>query len=393
MNYFQKRYRIVSQLLLLILIGCQSPDSISGRIENAPKDSKIYLIKPGNLRSVAAPYFGTVVDSASIFSNGDFNFSDMPEIKTSELFELAVQPQGKAPNYLKTENPLEANFMPIVLEPGSHVSIYSDWFQFQKRYSIKMPSKNNKALLKLRDINVQAFKTYLNNKNWHVEDGSELLAKEKALLNYQKALMNFANETKELLPALVALRWVSPENDYERVPEFLVEQCKSRKKNYPEHPWVKELCEMASPENLPVLVGSTFPNLKLPLISGDTLDIKTMMGKKLTIVDLWASWCAPCRKENREILVPLWDKYHDQGLNIIAYGLESDLSYWKTAAERDGADRWFQASDLQGDDADFLKKIRVQTIPANFILDAEGMVIAKNLHGKALEHLVNTYFE
>ncbi|HKK12732.1 MAG TPA: hypothetical protein VJ945_07860, partial [Flavobacteriaceae bacterium] len=80
-------------------------------------------------------------------------------------------------------------------------------------------------------------------------------------------------------------------------------------------------------------------------------------------------------------------------LQIIAYGLESDASAWSTAAERDGANRWLQASDLQGDDAPFLKKIRVRTIPANFILDDKGVVIAKNVHGEALEDLVKSQME
>jgi len=108
---------------------------------------------------------------------------------------------------------------------------------------------------------------------------------------------------------------------------------------------------------------------------------------------LWASWCAPCRKENREVLVPIWNEYHDQGLQIVAYGLESDESAWRAALERDGANRWNHASDLQGDDAPFLKKIRVRTIPANFILDDKGVVMAKNVHGKALMDLVKSYMK
>ena len=195
------------------------------------------------------------------------------------------------------------------------------------------------------------------------------------------------------MPALVALRWVSPENDYERVPEFLVRQCNKWKKKQPDHPWVKQLCKESDPSNLPVLVGDVFPNLKLPMLTKDTLSLKDQLGNKLTIIDLWASWCAPCRKENREVLVPIWDEYHDQGLQIIAYGLESNESAWRAAAERDGANRWLQASDLQGDDAPFLKKIRVQTIPANFILDDKGVVMAKNVHGKDLMDLVKSYMK
>ena len=129
------------------------------------------------------------------------------------------------------------------------------------------------------------------------------------------------------------------------------------------------------------------------MLTKDTLFLKDQLGKKLTIIDLWASWCAPCRKENREVLVPIWDEYHTQGLQIIAYGLESDASSWREAAERDGANRWLQASDLQGDDALFLKKIRIQTIPANFVLNDKGVVIAKNVHGRDLMNLVKIYMK
>jgi thiol-disulfide isomerase/thioredoxin len=140
-------------------------------------------------------------------------------------------------------------------------------------------------------------------------------------------------------------------------------------------------------------VGDVFPDIKLPSISKDTLSIKDNLGNKLTIIDLWASWCAPCRKENRNILAPLWDEFNNQGLQIIAYGLESSATAWEDAVTRDGANRWLQTSDLQGDDAPFLKKIRVQTIPANFILDEKGVVIAKNIHREALMDFVKSYMK
>nr|WP_299317936.1 TlpA disulfide reductase family protein [uncultured Maribacter sp.] len=139
-------------------------------------------------------------------------------------------------------------------------------------------------------------------------------------------------------------------------------------------------------------MGDKFPNIQLPLLSKDTVYIKDVLGEKLTIIDLWASWCAPCRLENRKVLVPLYNEYHDQGLQIVAYALESDEAAWKAAAARDGTDRWLQSSDLKGDDAPFLKKIRVRTIPANFILDSNEVVIAKNLHGQDLMDLVKGSF-
>lgn len=381
-------------LMTLTLIACHSPAYISGNLEGAKnKDIKVYLIEPVTIREVAASYLGKVIDSSTVNSDGFFEFHNLPKTKEPVLLELAIQVSGKAPNYLQTDNPIGANYMPILWRLGEPLQIIAKLDEFQKSFSIKHPSEINKALLDLRDINEKAYQIYLAGKHWQVEDGSQLLEKEHAILKYQTELMKFADSTQYLIPALVALRWVSPKNDYERVPEFLVSQCNKWKKKQPNHAWVNQLCNESNPSNLPVLVGDVFPNLKLPLLTKDTLSLKDELGSKLTIIDLWASWCAPCRVENREFLLPIWNEYHDRGLQIVAYGLESDESAWRAAAERDGANRWIQASDLQGDDASFLKKIRVRTIPANFVLDDKGVVIAKNVHGKDLMELVRSYLK
>ena len=381
-------------LIILTLVACDSPAYISGRIEAIEKkDIKIYLIQPESLREVAASFFGKVIDSAVVDSDGSFAFRNVPKTKEPVLLEIAIQLPGMPPNYLQTEDPIRSNYMPILWQLGEPLQITAKLDEFQKSFSIEQPSEINKALLGLRDINQKAYQTYLAGKHWQIEDGSQLLEKEHAVLQYQKELINFADSIPHLMPALVALRWVSPVHYYERVPEFLVRQCNKWKNKQPDHPWVKQLCKQSEPSNLPVLVGDVFPNFKFPMITKDTLSLKDQLGKKLTIIDLWATWCAPCRKENREVLVPIWDEYHDQGLQIVAYGLESDESAWRAAVERDGADRWLHASDMQGDDTPFLKKIRVRTIPANFILDDKGLVMAKNVHGKALMDWVKNYME
>ena len=386
---------IISLFLISSLIACTSPAGISGKIEGVGNEGvMVYLIKPENLQEVSASFFGKVIDSAEINSDGSFEFPNLSQINESELLEIAVQPSGRASNYLvEITDEKQSNYMPLVRQPREDLVVKAKIDEFQESFTIENPSKVNSAMLHLRDIKKRAFETYLQGKHWQVENGSQLLEKEHAILKYQNALIDFANNTEHLLPALVALRWVSPQNDYERVPEFLVYQCSRWKKKQPEHAWVKQLCQRSDPTTLPVLVGDVFPNLKLPLMSKDTVALKDVMGEKMTIIDLWASWCAPCRKENRDFLVPLWKEYHDQGLQIIAYGLETNESAWKTAADRDNANLWLQASDLKGDDAEFLKRIRVKTIPANFILDNKGVVVAKNLHGEALVTFIKTFMK
>jgi thiol-disulfide isomerase/thioredoxin len=378
----------------LTLVACNAPADISGRLEGLPQeDARIYLIQPETLREVAASYLGKVIDSAIVQADGSFAFHHLPKTEVPVLLQLAVQPTGKAPNYLQTNDPMRANYMPILWQAGERLQITASFHAFQKSFALEQPSAVNAALLALRDIKAQAYQTHLDEKQGAVTDDGALLAQEHARLQYRTALMSFAKSTPHLMPAMVALRWVSPAHDYERVPEFLVHQCTKWVAKQPDHPWVKELCKAGDPTNLPVLVGDAFPNLKLPLSTKDTLPLNDLLGKKLTIIDLWASWCAPCRKENREVLAPLWDAYHDQGLQIIAYALENDETVWNAAAARDGANRWYQASDVQGDDAPFLKQIRVRTIPANFILDHKGVVLAKNVHGTDIMELVKNHME
>ena len=379
-------------LMVLTFTACQSPAFISGKLEGKVKsDLRVYLIEPGTLREVAASYYGKVIDSAYVNSDGSFEFHNLPTTTEPVLIEIALQLSGKASNYLQTDDPSKSNYMPILWQSGKNIHITAKINEFQKSFSIEHPSASNKALLNLRDISIKAYQTYLAGEHWQVEEGGQLLEMEHAILQYQTKLIQFADSTKYLVPALVAIRWVSPENDFERLPEFLVSQCHKWNKIQPDHPWVKQLCKESDPINLPVLVGDVFPNLKFPAISKDTLTLKELLGDKLTIIDLWASWCAPCRMENREVLVPIWDEYHNQGLQIVAYGLESDESSWREAVQRDGASSWFHGSDLKGDDAPILKKIRIQTIPANFILNDKGVVLAKNVHGKALKDWVKNY--
>ena len=376
------------------LSSCESPTGISGEItgENT-ENTKVFLIQPESLHDLAASYFGKIIDSATVDSKGNFSFMNLPKSAEPMLLEFVVQLNGELPTFLENDNPSKSNYLPLFYQNGEFINISAKLDEFQKTVSIENPSEINKDILKARDVNQKAYASFLQGKEYDVYNGDQLMAKEHAILDYQKELMNFANNTPHLIPALIALRWVSPLNDYERVPEFLVNQCKKWQELKPEHPWTQELCAQSQPSNLPVLIGSEFPNLSLPMITNDTLMLHSQLGDKLTIIDLWASWCAPCRTENREVLVPIWEKYHDQGVQIIGYSLEGNAEGWQAAVKIDGADRWLHSSELQGDNTPILNKIRVKTIPANFILNEKGVVLAKNIHGQDLINWVENYLK
>ncbi len=355
----------------------------------------VYLLDPGSWGGIGGSFAGTVLDSAIIREDGQFAFATMPDASEPMLLELAVQRKGGAffANRLDNESPTTANYFPIVWKNGEAISISAAAAHFQKTFSIKNPSQENTAMMQLRDIRQAAFDQFLAGKAAGAHDESALLDEEKAFQSFQKPMMQFAEETTYLLPALTAIRWVSIEQDYERVPEFMVSQAEKWKAAAPGHPWVAQLAVVGDRKSLPVLVGDEIPDYPMPMLSGDTIPLRQLLGKRLTVLDLWASWCAPCRKQNRNHLVPLWDKYHAAGFQVVGYALDADRGTWASAIEKDGADRWPHASDLRGDDAPLFKELRLTTIPANFVLDAAGKVVAKNLHGEELAAFVEHYFQ
>jgi thiol-disulfide isomerase/thioredoxin len=104
---------------------------------------------------------------------------------------------------------------------------------------------------------------------------------------------------------------------------------------------------------------------------------------KVTVIDFWASWCGPCRAENPNV-VALYNELHSKGLNIIGVSLDEDAAKWKAAIAKDKLS-WIQVSNLKGWEDLIATAYEVDQIPATFILDAQGNIVAKNLSGEELK--------
>lgn len=119
-----------------------------------------------------------------------------------------------------------------------------------------------------------------------------------------------------------------------------------------------------------------------PNPEGKTISLKESLGK-VTIVDFWASWCGPCRKENPNV-VAIYNELHSKGLNIIGVSLDEDPVKWKDAIAKDKL-IWTQVSNLKGWEEPIAKQYKVESIPATFILDQSGNVVAQDLRGDELK--------
>ena len=127
--------------------------------------------------------------------------------------------------------------------------------------------------------------------------------------------------------------------------------------------------------------GNVAPDFSGPTPDGKTLSLKQAMGK-LTIIDFWASWCGPCRKENPNV-VALYNEFHAKGLNIIGVSLDKDDAKWKEAIAKDGL-TWNHVSNLQFWSDPIAVLYNIKSIPATYIIDEKGVIIAKNLRGEEL---------
>ncbi|RTE51756.1 AhpC/TSA family protein [Arenibacter aquaticus] len=143
-----------------------------------------------------------------------------------------------------------------------------------------------------------------------------------------------------------------------------------------------EAAKAKEEKNKSTAIGATAPNFSGPTPEGKELSLKDAMGK-VTIIDFWAAWCKPCRVENPNV-VKIYNKYHSKGLNIIGVSLDRKAEDWKKAIEDDNL-AWNHISNLDYFNDAVAKLYNIEAIPATFILDENGVIVAKNLRGPELE--------
>ncbi len=138
-----------------------------------------------------------------------------------------------------------------------------------------------------------------------------------------------------------------------------------------------------------IAIGAQGAPLVGPSLDGETLSLRDYRGK-IVLVDFWASWCVPCRVENRHYR-DLLDTYSSRGFEVFAVNLDDSYSIWKTASRRDRV-TWPQISDSLGWDSPLAAAYNVSALPMSFLLDRNGRIIARNLRGEQLVAKLETVF-
>jgi peroxiredoxin len=130
------------------------------------------------------------------------------------------------------------------------------------------------------------------------------------------------------------------------------------------------------------LIGKTAPDFVQQSPDGKSIRLSDFRGKYV-LLDFWASWCIPCRRDNPN-LVKAYASFNKKGFEIIGISLDQEKNDWKSAIRQDGLN-WVHVSDLKGWNNNVSRNLyKIKSVPANYLIDPKGIIIAKNLRGEQL---------
>ena len=308
-------------------------------------------------------------------------------IVTDGKFELQGFTKGIDLGFIRIEN--EQINLPIILEEGKiKVTIVKDSLHKSTLGGTNNNDKFQKFNTESRAISEKVAKFEKDNSSvmQKAQMSNDTVTINKLMKDYKK----FQDEMNEYSKKFIK------ENNDAYLSVLLLENFLMRQYFTPEEvkgyfeKLDKELLETKSAKNIKkvldsmsdISIGKSAPNFSAPSPDGKTISLKESLGK-VTIIDFWASWCGPCRAENPNV-VAMYNELHDQGLNIIGVSLDKDGIKWKEAIVKDKL-AWTHVSNLKFWDEPIAKQYNVQSIPATFILDAKGNIVAKDLRGDALK--------
>jgi len=286
----------------------------------------------------------------------------------------------------------------LVVIDGEQINIQGNWDDLQGYTSNNSAGSNSLAgfyknyVIAIKDIlALQIVTDSMNNAD--VPDS--VLTPVKKDLEAKTVVLNtfirsYADTTKSLPVALFAAsKFLSDAGELDYLQKFASNlsrrfQPTSLSMEFQER--VKNVVANEQPKITTPNIGSVAPDFTLTSIDNKSISLRDFRGKYV-LVDFWASWCAPCRGENPNV-VAAYKEFKDKNFTVLGVSLDSDKEKWQQAVTNDGL-TWQHVSELNGWESTVATVYGVRSIPSNFLIDPAGKIVAMNLRGDDLKRTLS----
>ncbi len=362
---------LISLSVILLLSFCDgNKKNSSFQLKGTLSDSKaetLYLEKLGSAKQV-------IIDSVILDENGNFEFTNYTpkigfyRIKTNDKnFAMLVLDSADKVTINGSVKDLGNTFK---VEGSPETTIFIEYNNLSKSRDIKLDSLN-KAFQLLMETNKMDSK--------RMDSLSAIFETPyNSIINQSNILMvDKISKNTNMYSSIMAIQALDPDKYsdlYKSLDAGLSKKFPNDKNVIMFHEVVERM--------LSTNIGQFAPEISLPSPDGKEIALSSLKGK-LVLIDFWASWCGPCRKEMPNV-VKIYSKFKNKGFEIYGVSLDQDKEKWMEAITKDGIN-WPQVSDLKYWDNVAAKIYNVQGIPYTVLIDKDGKIIAKNLRGQELE--------
>ena len=362
---------LISLSVILLLSFCDgNKKNSSFQLKGTLSDSKaetLYLEKLGSAKQV-------IIDSVILDENGNFEFTNYTpkigfyRIKTNDKnFAMLVLDSADKVTITGSVKDLGNTFK---VEGSSETTIFIEYNNLSKSRDIKLDSLN-KAFQLLMETNKMDSK--------RMDSLSAIFETPyNSIINQSNILMvDKISKNTNMYSSIMAIQALDPD----KYSDLYKSLDAGLSKKFPKDKNVIMFHEVVE-RMLSTNIGQFAPEISLPSPDGKEIALSSLKGK-LVLIDFWASWCGPCRKEMPNV-VKIYSKFKNKGFEIYGVSLDQDKEKWMEAITKDGIN-WPQVSDLKYWDNVAARIYNVQGIPYTVLIDKDGKIIAKNLRGQELE--------
>lgn len=342
--------------------------TVSGKITNGNAKKMVYLLELSG--DAMKP-----LDSVRLKADNSFMLG--ANIKNANFFQVSLGDKA---------------YTILILEPGQHVKMDIDANDMMSPKNLKGSSETVKVYQILNVLNSYKGQQDALESEYQKAYGTAYQDSVSKVLTdkYQKIetlKLNYLRSEISTNPGLSSMLFIDQLpidkhlDVYEKLDNVVY-------KKYPENAFVGDLHRKVSAK-LRLAVGRPAPEINLPSPEGPYVKLSSLKGK-VVLIDFWASWCSPCRRENPNV-VKIYNKYKDMGFEIYGVSLDKEKSKWVEAIKADNL-TWKHVSDLRFWNSVAAKDYGVGGIPFTVLIDRDGKVIATGLRGEELENKLAEIF-